>query len=267
MKRKLLALDLDGTAVCDDYSMGELTKQAIKKARSLGHVVVFVSGRRDIDMLTLGNNQWIVDYHILNTGGKILRCQDRSIFANQLIPSEICKKMITYCLANDLQLQICDGLIWQVTKMTEDTRSYAQDVGEMPTVIGSLEETDWQKGIEGFTATSDWQGVAEYIDQNIPQVYYVNSEPGCIDIMAKGISKWKGIQNLAQQLDIQYEDIITVGNYYNDIGMLEHSFLGIAVANSLEPVKQIADYVTERDNNHDVVAEIIAKMLNNEFDS
>src|SRR5699024_6954827 len=102
---------------------------------------------------------------------------------------------------NDLQLQICDGLIWQVTKMTEDTLDYAQDVGEIPEIVHSLAEINWKNGIEGFMATSDWSGVAEYIDQSLPQVYYVNSEPGCIDIMAQGISKWKGICNLAQQLN------------------------------------------------------------------
>lgn len=82
-------------------------------------------------------------------------------------------------------------------------------------------------------ATSDLQRVAEYIDQYLPEIYYVNSEPGCVDIMASGVSKWRGIKILAESLNIAHEDILTVGNYYNDIDMLQHAGVGIAVANSL----------------------------------
>lgn len=61
MKQKLLALDLDGTAVKDDYSMSLSSIKAIKKAQDNGHIVAYVSGRRDVDMLTLGNEKWYVD--------------------------------------------------------------------------------------------------------------------------------------------------------------------------------------------------------------
>lgn len=266
MSRKLLAMDLDGTAICDDYSMGERSREAIERARAQGHVIAFVSGRRDVDMLTMGEEQWCVDYHILNNGGKILRCRDKEILYNDLIEPQACKKLIRYCLDTELQLQICSGMIWQVTCMTDRTMEYAREVGVIPEVFDSLEETGWQEGLEGFMATRDWEPVAEYIDQNLPEVYYVNSEPECIDIMAAGVSKWKGIEILAERLGIAHEDIITVGNYYNDIDMLQQAAVGIAVANSLEPVKAEADYITQNDNNHDAVAEIIEKMLNQEFD-
>jgi Cof subfamily protein (haloacid dehalogenase superfamily) len=266
MGRKLLAMDLDGTAVCDDYSMGGLSKKAIESARTLGHIIVFVSGRRDIDMFTMGEDQWRVDYHILNNGGKILRCKDKDVLYNNMIEPEVSRELIDYCLNEDLQLQICSGLTWQVTCMTKPTMEYAKDVGVIPKVIRSLDETSWQEGLEGFMATRDWKQVAKYIDASLPQIGYVHSEPGCIDIMRAGISKWKGIEILANYLNIPHEDIITVGNYYNDIDMLQHSMVGIAVANSLEPVKAKADFVTQNDNNHDAVAEIIYGMLNHDYD-
>lgn len=266
MSRKLLALDLDGTAVCDDYSMGEETKKAIAYARSLGHILVFVTGRRDVDMLTMGRDQWCVDYHLLNTGGKIFRCCDKVVLYNELIEPKVCKRLINHCFQQGLQLQIYSGLTWQVTCMTEQTMEYAKAVGVIPKVIHSLEETGWQNGLEGFMASSDWDGVAKFIDAHLPQIYYINSEPGCIDIMASRVSKWNGIVKLAKHLGIRHEDIITVGNYYNDIEMIQYAAVGIAVANSLKPVKEKANYITQKDNNHDAVAEIIFRMLNHEFD-
>lgn len=266
MGRKLLALDVDGTAVKDDYSMGLKSRKAIEKARKAGHIVAFVTGRRDIDMLTLKEDQWCVDYHILNTGGKITRCEDKKVLYNHLIPPTVCQKLISHCMNQDLQLQICSGMTWQVTKMADQTMDYAKAVGVIPKIIHSLDETDWQNGLEGFMATENYDGVAAFIDGCLPEVYYVNSEPGCIDIMADGVSKWRGITILAKYLNIPHEDIITVGNYYNDIDMIRHAAVGIAVANSLEPVKAEADFITENDNNHDAVAEIITRMMNHEYD-
>lgn len=89
---------------------------------------------------------------------------------------------------------------------------------------------------------------------------------GALILLASGVSKWRGIKILAESLNIAHEDILTVGNYYNDIDMLQHAGVGIAVANSLPEVKDVADFVTEYDNNHDAVAEIISKMLHHEYD-
>lgn len=40
-------------------------------------------------MLSMDENQWCVDYQILNTGGKVIRCRDREVFCNELIPPHL----------------------------------------------------------------------------------------------------------------------------------------------------------------------------------
>lgn len=259
-------MDLDGTAVSDDYSLSKASEDAFALARRCGHVTAFVSGRRDVDMLSLKDAQWCADYHILNNGGKIIRCRDRKIIMNDCIGRETAVQMIRFASANDLQLHIVSGMTWRVTKMTEGTLQYARQLGVIPEVIHSPEDTDCGR-IEGFMATADLEPVAAYIDKEMPDLMYVHSEPGTIDIMKKGVSKWNGIAALAELLGIERKDIITAGNYYNDIEMIEKAGTGIAVANAVDRVKEAADYVTEHDNNHDAAAEIIDLMLKGVFDS
>lgn len=265
MNKKLLAMDLDGTACKDDYSMSLSSIEAIKKAQDKGHIVAYVSGRRDVDMLTLGDEKWCVDYQILNNGGKIICSKDKKIIMNLTIDKKTSKDLINYALSNDLQLHICNGMIWQVTKMTEGTMNYARKVGVIPEVVDSLKKIDYE-AIEGFMATSDLKPIAEYIDNNLYALCYNHSEPGTIDIMKSGVSKWNGVKALADILNIDYKDTITVGNYYNDIEMLKEAGVGIAVANSVEEAKKAANYVTKEDNNHDAVKEIVDLMLKGEFD-
>ena len=265
MTKKLLAMDLDGTAVKDDYSMSLSSIEAIKKAQNNGHAVAYVSGRRDVDMLTLGDEKWCVDYQILNNGGKIIRCKDKKIIINEVIDEETSIDLINFALNNNLQLHICNGMIWQVTKMTDGTMDYARKVGVIPEVVDSLDKIDYH-AIEGFMATSDLEPIAKYIDDNLDKLCYNHSEPGTIDIMKKGVSKWNGVKALADILNINLKDTITVGNYYNDIEMLEKAGIGIAVANSVKEAKDAANYVTKEDNNHDAVKEIVNLMVKGEFD-
>ena len=62
-------------------------------------------------------------------------------------------------------------------------------------------------------------------------------------------------------MDIPVSQTIAAGDECNDISMIRAAGTGCAVANALEEVKEAADYVTERDNNHSAIAEIVERFL------
>ena len=55
--------------------------------------------------------------------------------------------------------------------------------------------------------------------------------------------------------------VMAFGDSYNDIAMLQYAGLGAAMANAPDKVKFIADYVTERDNDHAGVTEVIERFF------
>ena len=62
-------------------------------------------------------------------------------------------------------------------------------------------------------------------------------------------------------LNMPMESTIAVGDEQNDISMLEAAHMGIAMKNGIQELKNAADYVTEQDNNHDAIAEVIEKFI------
>lgn len=258
-RKKLLAMDLDGTAVGDDYQMGEITRSAIFKAKQAGYVTAFVTGRRDMDMRSLDRESYCVDYLILNNGGKIIRCGDDKVLYNHRIDTADCRMLMEYCLEHHLELHICDGLFWAVNLMTDETVEYASELKMIPESYNCMDDIDLKDGFEGFMALRDFEEVGRYIDLNLPAVTYTLSEPECIDIMAVGISKWDGIKRLAEIETVTGEHVIAVGNFYNDIDMIKNAAIGIAVANAPSDVKDVADYVTQRTNNEDAIAEVVER--------
>lgn len=253
----LLALDLDGTSVADDYTMSQASRTALAVARRNGWITAFVTGRRDVDMINLEGAYELVDYFVLNNGGKITRCIDHEVLYNDKVPEYAAKQLIQYCLDNNLSLHITDGDSWLVNKMTPDTEEYAEYLGVRPGVYRALEELAFDGGIEAFTALEDWRPIAEYIENNLPEVVYTLSEPECIDVMVKGTNKWDTIKRLMEIEGIDVENVVAAGNYYNDLDMILGAGIGIAVANAPGEVKSQADYVTTRTNNEDAIVEIV----------
>ena len=54
---------------------------------------------------------------------------------------------------------------------------------------------------------------------------------------------------------------MAAGDAPNDVEMIRAAHVGAVMCNAYEGVAEHGDYVTERDNNHDGVAEIIERFL------
>ena len=69
----LLVLDLDGTTCDDQGNISRENRRALQWVRSQGNMVCFATGRREVDMLPLGDVSDCADYLLLNNGGKLRR--------------------------------------------------------------------------------------------------------------------------------------------------------------------------------------------------
>ena len=65
-----------------------------------------------------------------------------------------------------------------------------------------------------------------------------------IEVMAKDIDKAASLKVLADSLNIRPEEIISFGDGYNDLSLIEFSGLGVAMGNAVDEVKQRANYIT-----------------------
>lgn len=256
----LFAFDLDGTACDDTGHLGERTKRAFTAARAQGHLICFATGRRDIDMYSFWEESRYGDYLLLNNGGKLIRTEDRAVLFNDLIAPDAAKQLIEHCLKNDEQLHVISGNYWAVNRWSDGLQSYVDQLGTGPLRYSTLEELPWQR-VEGFMATADLAPICGYIKANKLPLSCAPSEPGCVDIMAPGISKRGGLERLIRALGIPRRRLIAAGDYTNDLEMIRYAGIGVAVANALPEVKAAADYVTQRDNDYDAAAEIIEKYI------
>jgi Cof subfamily protein (haloacid dehalogenase superfamily) len=78
-----------------------------------------------------------------------------------------------------------------------------------------------------------------------------------IDISA---SKWNALKSLADEWGIQPDEILAIGDQGNDLSMIKHAGIGVAMGNAPDDVKQHANFVTSTIE-QDGAAEAIEKFV------
>ena len=70
----------------------------------------------------------------------------------------------------------------------------------------------------------------------------------------------KALERLLAMVNIDKDDVIAVGDGFNDLSMIEYAGLGIAMDNAPGEVKSRANFVTSS-NDEDGVAKVIEKFI------
>ena len=95
------------------------------------------------------------------------------------------------------------------------------------------------------------------------QINVFRSEPYFLELVPQGIDKALSLEVLLKEIGVKREEVIAMGDGYNDLSMIQFAGLGIAMGNAQEPVKKAANYIT-LSNEEDGVAEAIDKFFTNE---
>ena len=106
---------------------------------------------------------------------------------------------------------------------------------------------NWYKAL--FAQTADrLHEVIEYADSisgEYPDIDLVVSAPIYYEMLPKNISKGSALKELRRACGMEDFTIVAVGDYNNDIEMLEAADVGICPSNAADDVKQIADIVLD----------------------
>ncbi|MEX0777806.1 MAG: HAD hydrolase family protein [Phycisphaeraceae bacterium] len=117
--------------------------------------------------------------------------------------------------------------------------------GEMREVADDvLAAVGAQVVVQSFEAVKDQSGTSVHV----------------LEIFARDVHKWRGLSWLATQMGVTAGEVAVIGDEVNDIAAMQSAGCGIAMGNAIEPVKQVARYVTH-DCDHDGVAYAIGQLL------
>ena len=287
---KLIAVDLDGTMLNKYGEVTDYTKRVMKQTRQKGVDVVIASGR-SIDSIKsiaeevesspyiiAGNGAVVYDrikneilyenYIPKNKALDIIRiCEDNSIFYNVYTN----KAIITSSLRYNVLYYYKENLKKEDSKKTsikivESIQKYVNEMKNenvMKIFICDSNKTIFNSIMRKFIKINDLDvlDVSHMTRKTIkkgtieiPIEYYYT------EISMKNVDKWNALQFLSNKLGIEKNEIIAIGDNANDKKMIKESGLGITMKGSMPYILEIADYITD-DNNNEGVAKAIEKFV------
>lgn len=269
MGAKILFLDLDGTLFNDVKEVTPENRMALERARKAGCSIAVSTGRalngamglvRELGLTRAGC------YVSASNGGVLYDCGADKVFSRRLMTLEDAEELFTYARGCGLHVQTYDrdGVVLMRPFNESFVREYCRTNNNRPwRVVDSLAELDEPPvkvllvGPEDRVALEEAKAwIATHMAGRVECFY---SSAILLDVMPAGVNKGYGVRELCRRLGIDVKDSVAAGDEANDIPMLYAAGVGVAMANAAPEVKAAADYVTERDNNHSGVAEIVER--------
>ena len=264
---KLIALDMDGTLLNDDKVVSEKNKEALKKAKELGVYVVLASGRPIDGLLKfleelnlLGEDDYVLSYN----GCLVQKTKTREAVCDVTLKGRDLKYLKK--LADEAGLNIHafskeKGLI--TPKENKYTTYEAHHNGidfHIDDFSGIKDDEDIIKVMMIDEPEILDEGMKKLPSEVYEKYSVAKSAPFFLEFFNKEASKGIGVKLLADHLGIKREEIIAVGDEMNDYSMIEYAGLGVAMGNACEKIKEIANYVTDT-NDNDGVAKVVEEFI------
>ncbi len=269
MSRKIFFTDLDGTLLNDQKEITPENREAINRARQEGNSIVLATGRstenviQQIKRLALDQPGC---YAITFNGSAIIRCDTGEVLREKSLDMEVvrclfkeAKRWGIHCQTYEKGETIAEANTKELIRYDRNNKGHSRIVPDIPGTLKTeppkvlLAELEDRKRLEDFQKEHEQQfaGIADSFFSCKEYLEYVPA----------GVNKGSAILWLCEYLQVSIEDTVAAGDAANDLQMLKTAAVGAAMCNGEEQVKAAADYVTERDNNHSGVAEILEKFV------
>jgi len=71
----------------------------------------------------------------------------------------------------------------------------------------------------------------------------IGSTTHLLEVFAHGVDKWSAVEWICAERGVDPERVVAVGDGLNDVGMVSHAGLGVAMGNAIDAVRDAADVV------------------------
>lgn len=246
-KIKLVAVDLDDTLLSRELKITGRVKEAVAAVRDAGVRFTVSTGRMYKSALAYAR-ELAVDIPLITYQGALVK---NSLSGETLLyrplPLVYAREIITRVkeLGYHVNSYLDDRLL--VERLTPESLRYAAISGVEAEVVENLLDFFDRDPIKVLTISEEPlldRLSAELMPVYRGKVHIVKSKPHFLEFSHPLATKGEALAFLAELYGINREEIMAVGDSYNDLEMLEYAGLGVVVANAREDIKKTADYVT-----------------------
>lgn len=266
---RLIAADIDGTLLNSEFRISDLDLGALRRAHDAGIEVVLVTGRRHTFALPIAQMLGF-DIWVISSNGAITRSLAGETFHRDMLPLDTCRKLV-------LGMREFRGN----TVLTFDTEAKGAIVIErMDELSASIQRwleknlnfIDFVIPIEGALVTDPVQAMfcgpiprmhkvlseidGLSLDVTVLRTEYPVRDLSIVDVLNGGCSKGHALERWATHRGIPREEVMAIGDNYNDIEMLAFAGYPFIMGNASEELRGRGWNITLANDQNGVAAAI-----------
>jgi Cof subfamily protein (haloacid dehalogenase superfamily) len=269
---KLLVVDIDGTIAGESNQVSPRVKQAIVAAQAQGVRVGIATGRMYKSALRF-HHEIGADMPIMAYQGAWIQDPATGItHQHRPVPIAIARELIDYFeqshLLDQLSIHVYRDDCLYVREINADTELYIGRSGIGVSAVPDLRTVLTDRPTKILAMSEDVQLIdklrLELLNRYPPaELHVTTSVPIFLETTQSGVNKATAIDYVATELlGITAENVLAIGDNYNDVEMLAYAGIGVAMGNAPLDVQSIANWVAP-DIEADGVAAAIEKFILN----
>lgn len=268
MKYKLLVLDLDGTLTNSQKEITPFTKEVLIRAQQQGLHIALASGRPTYGIVPLAdelelkqNGGFILSFN----GGKIIDVKTGKVLFEQALPPDVIPVLYRESQLAGVSILSYNGPYILTETPDNQYVQYESFLTRMKVQATNNFVRDLLQPADKCLAVGEPEALVPLEEklrrELVDRINVYRSEPFYLELVPKGIDKANSIKVLRNRTRTKREEVIAIGDGYNDLSMIKYAGLGVAMGNAQPPVKAQADLVLPHTNDEDGVAHFVQSLL------
>jgi len=272
---RLIAIDIDGTLLNSQFQIAEMDLNALRRAQTSGVEVIVVTGRRHMFAMPIVE-QLGFDLWVISSNGAVTRSMTGENFHRDMLPAATCRSLCQHMMdfrgntvltfdketKGAVVLERMDELEGSIQRWLEKNLQYIEfviPVEDSLTTdpiqamfcgpIGRMKEA-----LDRLAASS----VSEKI--TVLRTEYPERDLSIVDILNQSCSKGHALERWAGHRGIPREQVMAIGDNYNDAEMLAFAGVPFIMGNASHELRSNGWRVT-RSNDECGVAAAVEQVL------
>lgn len=243
---KALFFDIDGTLVSfRTHTIPTSTIEALTAAKARGLKIFIATGRPPVLITNLGQleEQNLIDGFV-SMNGAYCFVDKEVIYKSYIDPHEV-QTLAAYCDRLQIPCIVVGERDIAVSHSNEQVNRIFHELLGVGFPIPPLTSPQELEGKEVYQLTPFLHAQQEAeIRPQLAGCEFGRWHPAFLDLTARGNNKQRGIDIMAHYFGLSPQACMTFGDGGNDIPMLRHAGIGVAMGNATDEVRAAADYIT-----------------------
>jgi Cof subfamily protein (haloacid dehalogenase superfamily) len=244
---RLIAIDIDGTLLNPEFHISATDLAALRRANSEGVEVILVTGRRHTFALPIAK-QLDFDLWLITSNGAITRSLSGETFHRDLLPEPTCRELVGLMQefrgqtvltfdelgAGAIVVERLDELEGSIQRWLEKNMQYIKFAVPLENALVTHPVQAMFCG-----PVAQMQRVLQSLDAcglpiTVLRTEYPGRDLSIVDVLNAGCSKGHALERWAKHRGITNEQVMAIGDNYNDIEMLAYAGHAFIMGNASE---------------------------------